>query len=76
MSEGMKFAFLATMVGKRDAAKYGSRRVTITAVGRKDGHRFVMATYKDGTVILGEPNDFDIPPKNLNSGLARGGDVG
>lgn len=60
MGNGLKFAFLAAMIGKRNGAQYGNERVTISAVGFKDGQRFVMATSGDGTVILGKPDDFAI----------------
>ena len=61
MGEGLQFALLATLVGKKNAARYGSRRVTIGAVGRQNGERFVMATFADGSVVLGEPGDFTVP---------------
>lgn len=63
MGIGMKFAFLAALVGKKHGARYGTRRVTIGAVGWKDGSRWVMGTFSDGTVVLGEPDDFTIPEK-------------
>jgi hypothetical protein len=61
MSAGLQFAALATRVGKKFGARWGNRRVTIGAVGWKDGQRFVMGTLSDGTVVLGEPQDFTIP---------------
>ena len=61
MGDGMMFAALATRLGKKDGARYGQKRVTISAVGWKDGARYVMATDKWGGVILGEPGDFTIP---------------
>jgi hypothetical protein len=67
MGTGLQFAALATMVGKKHAARYGRRRVTIGAVGWKDGSRFVMGTMSDGTVVLGEPNDFTIPQQRKKS---------
>lgn len=60
MGEGLHFARLATLVGKRLAAKWGHRRVTIGAVGWRDGSRFVMGTFSDGSVVLGEPQDFTV----------------
>jgi hypothetical protein len=63
MGEGLLFATLATMVGKKHAARWGARRVTIGAVGWKDGERFVMGTLSDGGVVLGAPSDFSLPPK-------------
>lgn len=63
MGEGLHFAALATLVGRKLAAKWGTRRVTIGAVGWRDGSRFVMGTFSDGTVVLGEPHDFTIPRK-------------
>lgn len=63
MGEGLMFAKLATLIGKRHGARYGDRRVTIGAVGFKDGQRFVMGTFTDGSVVLGEPCDFTIPTK-------------
>lgn len=66
MGEGLQFAQLATLVGKKNAARYGKRRVTIGAVGFNDGSRFVMGTLSDGTVVLGEPGDFSVPPKTLD----------
>jgi hypothetical protein len=64
MSEGLKFATLATLVGKRNGARWGSRRVTIGAVGLKDGSRFVMGTFSDWTVVLREPDDFTVATKH------------
>jgi hypothetical protein len=61
MADGLRFAVLAAWVGKKNAARFGSRRVTIGAVGWKDGSRFVMGTLSDGTTVLGEPGDFWIP---------------
>lgn len=63
MSDGLMFATLATLVGKKNAARYGHRRVTIGAVGTRDGQRFVMGTLSDGSVVLGEPGDFSVPFK-------------
>ena len=71
MGEGLLFATLATMVGKKNAARYGPRRVTIGAVGRKDGQRWVMATFPDGSVVLGEPGDFSIPDKRKRNAVAQ-----
>ena len=62
MSEGLHFAALATLVGKKNAVRWGPCRVTIGAVGWKDGERFVMGTTIDGTVVLGMPQDFTIGP--------------
>lgn len=61
MGEGLQFARLATVVGKRHGARWGARRVTIGAVGIKDGARWVMGTLSDGSVVLGEPQDFTVP---------------
>jgi hypothetical protein len=63
MAEGLHFARLACAVGRKNAARYGTRRVTIGAVGRKDGERFVMGTFSDGTVVLGAPSDFTLPER-------------
>lgn len=63
MSEGLQFAVLATLVGKKNAVRYGTRRVTIGAVGWKDGQRFVMGFLSDGTVVVGEVADFSLPMK-------------
>lgn len=63
MADGLMFAALATMVGKKHAARLGNRRVTICAVGIKEGERFVMGTFSDGSIVLGEPSDFTIPEK-------------
>lgn len=60
MAEGLQFAHLATLVGKRRGAWWGNRRVTIGAVGWKDGERFVMGTLADGSVVLGAPSDFQL----------------
>lgn len=60
MGEGLHFATLAALVGKKFAARWGKRRVTIGAVGKKDGARFVMGTFSDGSVVLGEPQDFTV----------------
>lgn len=62
MGEGLQFAALVTAVGKKNGARWGTRRVTIGAVGWKDGARFVMATDSTGGVILGEPGDFTLAP--------------
>lgn len=61
MGDGLRAAALATCIGKKNAARYGGRRVTIGAVGWKDGARFVMATDSRGGVVLGTPDDFWIP---------------
>lgn len=61
MGDGLKLATLATMVGKKNAARWGNRRVTIGAVGTGLNGRWVMGTMSDGTVVLGEPGDFTIP---------------
>ena len=53
VGEGLHFATLATLVGKKHGARWGSRRVTITAVGWQDRSRFVMATLKDGGLCSG-----------------------
>lgn len=63
MGEGMLFATLATMVGKKFAARWGDRRVTIGAVGTNKDGRWVMGTFADGGVVLGQPEDFTIPGK-------------
>lgn len=63
MGEGLQIASLATFIGKPLAVRYGKVRVTVGAVGRKDGEPFVMAQTKDGTVILGQPSDFSITAK-------------
>ncbi len=60
MGEGLRFAALAALVGKRNGARWGVRRVTIGAVGWRDGSRFVMGTLSDGTVVLGGPDDFTV----------------
>jgi len=60
MGEGLRFARLATFCGKKNAVLYGEQPVTVGAVGYQDGKRFVMATAADGTVILGQPDDFDV----------------
>ncbi len=70
MADGVTFAALATLVGKKNAARWGGKRVTISAVGIKDGERFVMARTADGTVILGEPRDFALL-KKLRAVAAR-----
>jgi hypothetical protein len=64
MADGLHFAALTALIGKKQAARYGSRGVTIGAVGIKDGARFVMATDKFGGVILGEPDDFYVPARD------------
>ena len=63
MSEVLQFAQLATLVGRRHAARWSGRRVTIGAVGWKDGERFVMATLSDGSIVLGAPGDFAVPKR-------------
>lgn len=65
MADGLMFATLATLVGKKNAARWGHRRVTIGAVGFKEGRRFVMGTLTDGSVVLGEPSDFSLPKKKV-----------
>lgn len=67
MGEGLQFALLATLVGKKNAARWGTRRVTIGAVGWKDGSRFVMGTFSDGSVVLGAPGDFSVPAKRRDT---------
>lgn len=67
MGEGLQFAALATYVGKRLAVRWGRRRVTIGAVGYRNGERFVMGTLANGTVVLGEPGDFTIPKKRART---------
>jgi hypothetical protein len=57
------FATLAALVGKKNGARWGKRRVTIGAVGWKDGERWVMGTLSDGGVVLGAPSDFSVPVK-------------
>lgn len=63
MSEGLQCARLAALIGKRFGARWGTRRVTIGAVGVRGGERFVMGTFSDGTVVLGLPSDFTVPEK-------------
>lgn len=63
MGEGLRFATLAALIGKKHGARWGNRRVTISAVGWKDGERFVMGTLSDGSVVLGMVDDFTIPTK-------------
>lgn len=60
------FAKLACLVGKKKAARWGTRRCTISGVGTHNGVRFVMATFADGSVVMGEPRDFSVPPKHKN----------
>jgi len=60
MGDGLTFATLATLVGKRGAAKWGNRRVTIGAIGRYQGQRFVMGQFADGTVVTGPVEDFTV----------------
>lgn len=63
MGEGLQFAMLSAIVGKKHGARWGDRRVTIGAVGWKDGARFVMGTFAHGDIVLGEPQDFTVAPK-------------
>ena len=63
MGNGLMLATLATMIGKPLAARYGKRRVTICAAGRRSGEPFVMGTFTDGSIVLGQPDDFTLPPK-------------
>jgi hypothetical protein len=72
MGEGLLFATLATLVGKKHGARYGTRRVTVGAVGYRDGERWVMATFPDGSVVLGEPGDFSLPTPRKRRGEASG----
>lgn len=65
MGDGLQFARLTALVGKKGAARWGTRRVTIGAVGWRDGERFVMGTMSDGTVVVGPPSDFSVPPKRV-----------
>lgn len=67
MGEGLQFAALATRVGVKNGARWGRRRVTIGAVGWKDGERWVMGTFSDGTVVLGAPGDFSVPERRKPS---------
>lgn len=64
MAQGLRFAQLAALVGTRHGVRWGTRRVTIGAVGLKDGERWVMGTFSDGTVVLGQPEDFSVPVRN------------
>lgn len=57
------FAALSRLMGKRLAARWGTQRVTIGAIGWRDGARFVMGTLADGTVVLGAPGDFSLPER-------------
>lgn len=69
MGEGLCFARLATLIGKTHGARYGTRRVTIGAVGLHKGQRFVMGTLSNGVVVLGEPQDFTVPePRRRRDG--------
>jgi hypothetical protein len=63
MGEGIHFAILAALVGKKHAVRWGTRRVTIGSVGRDEGERWVMGTFSDGSVVLGKPGDFTVPEK-------------
>lgn len=63
MSQGLRFAQLVALVGKPNGARWGTRRVTISAVGWRDGERFVMGTLACGGVVLGNPDDFTVPEK-------------
>ncbi len=63
MGEGLRFARLATLVGKKNGASWGKKRVTIGAVGIRNGERFVMATDASGAIILGAVDDFTVPAK-------------
>jgi hypothetical protein len=68
MGDGLQYARLATLVGKRNAARWGTRRVTIVAVGSRDGKRWVMGTMSDGSVVLGDPGDFIVPEPRKKAG--------
>lgn len=73
MGEGLLFATLATMVGKKHGARWGTRRVTVGAVGtRGGGDRWVMATFTDGTVVYGPPGDFSLPTPRKRRDVASG----
>lgn len=74
MGDGLLFATLATLVGKKNGARWmGMRRVTVGAVGiRSGGERWVMATFPDGSVVLGEPGDFSIPAPRKRRDEASG----
>lgn len=75
MGEGLQFAALATLVGKKNGALWcGARPVTIGAVGWRDGSRFIMGTLKDGTVVFGETGDFSPAPKRRR-GKAKSADA-
>ena len=62
MADGLKFATLATLIGKRNRAKFGNTRCTIAAMGRDGKGRWIMATMASGMVVFGEPSDFEIIP--------------
>jgi hypothetical protein len=74
MGDGLLFATLATLVGKKNAARWmGARRVTIGAVGtRSGGERWVMGTLTDNTVVYGPPGDFSLPKPRKRHGEALG----
>ena len=59
MGEGLQFATLATLVGKRNGAWWmGQKRVTIGAVGIRGKERWVMGTFENGDAVFGPPEDF------------------
>lgn len=61
MSKGLRFAHLAALVGKKNGARWGARRVTIGAVGINSNGRWVMGEFTDGSVVVGPPEDFNVP---------------
>ncbi len=70
MAEGLQFAALATLVGRKNAARWGKRRVTVGAVGKDHDGRWVQATLSDGTVILGDVGDFTVPERKSRKARA------
>jgi hypothetical protein len=63
MGEGLQFARLVTLIGKKHGARWQGRRVTLGACGINAGGRWLMGTMSDGTVVVGPPEDFTVPEK-------------
>jgi hypothetical protein len=63
MGQGLQFARLVTFIGKKNAVRWGARRVTLGACGTGANGRWLMGTMSDGTVVVGPPEDFTVPEK-------------
>jgi hypothetical protein len=60
MGEGLQFARLATLIGKKHGARWQGRRVTLGACGINASGRWLMGEFSDGSVVVGPPEDFTV----------------